>query len=371
MNSYILPFRGWIAATAILLVIEAAIYLYAAPGPFDRTNFLQFSFAHGETPQRLFVLNKIQAFADSNPTIVQSGDSSGFYGIEPAVVAKHLPKDVSYLNMSCCANLGYRGYYNILDVMARHNTSIRYMVLHITPYTMPRPELWDEDGADLWGAPELKVFGNAVYEEFLSFWRIFHFPSLAYRPAVTDATYNLRPLVDYMNRVKGRPPESNRPVLNENYREFLNVFRQNRGFMPESDVRGGVYAAECEVPTPTFFSFRRMSKKTYLEEILEAYEALAKRHGATLVVVFQPVGCVMGTGSASAEARAVIDRFKRDHSEVEIPFPLIETWPTEMFSVPAHVRREYTDLIGDRLGKAMAEIIDRREGAPRPSPASQ
>jgi hypothetical protein len=361
MSSYILPFKGWVTAALMLLAIEAAITWRAAPSPLDRTNFLQFSFARDETPQRLFVLDKIKAFSESSPTIVQSGDSSGFYGIEPAVVMKHLPKDVSYLNMSCCANLGYKGYYNILDMMAQHNSSIRYMVLHITPYTMPRPELWDEDGADLWGTPELKVFGDAVHEEFLSVWRIFHLPSLAYRGAVTDSIYNLRPVVDYWYRTKGSLADYSRP-LNENYAEFLKVFRQNRGFMRENDVRGGVYAAECDVPTPTFFSFRTMARKTYLEEILESYEALANRHGATLVVVFQPVGCVMGTGKGSEQARAAIARFKNAHPDVEIPFPLIETWPTELFSVPAHIRHEHTNKIGNRLGVAMSEIISRREG---------
>jgi hypothetical protein len=63
----------------------------------------------------------------------------------------------------------------------------------------------------------------------------------------------------------------------------------------------------------------------------------------------------------SAKARTIIDQFKSEHPEVEIPFPLIETWPVDIFSVPAHVRHEYTDLVGDRLGIAMAEII-RRHG---------
>ena len=108
--------------------------------------------------------------------------------------------------------------------------------------------------------------------------------------------------------------------------------------------------------------FAAMSRKTYLEEVLDAYAAMAKRHHATLVVVFQPVACTLGTGKGSAETREIVERFKQKHPEVEIPFPLIETWPAEMFSVPAHVRHEYTDLIGDRLGKAMAEIMARHEG---------
>src|SRR4051812_37984237 len=125
------PFRPWIAALLALLAIEASVYLIGHPNEFDRTNFLQLTFSRDEPPQRAFMYHKVKEFAYSNPTIVQSGDSSGFYGIEPLEIMKYLPQGVSYLNMSCCANLGYRGYYNVLQFMAERNKSVRYFVLHI------------------------------------------------------------------------------------------------------------------------------------------------------------------------------------------------------------------------------------------------
>ena len=351
MSLFISHFRAWIVAALALVAIEGAVYLLGHPSEFDRTNFLQFSFAHDETPQRLFVLDKIKAFADSKPTIVQSGDSSGFYGIEPAVVMKHLPAGSTYLNMSCCANLGFNGYYNILELMAKRNHSIKYMVLHFTPYTMPRPEMWDSDGAALWGGSEIKVFGDAIRHEFLSAWRALQMPSLAYRRQITDRVYYINGLFSALDR----------PLLtNVNYQEFDRVFKKNLGWMPETDIRNGVPDWDCYIATPEFFSFRTLSTKTYLEEVLENFAALAKRHNATLVVAFQPVACKLGPGVNSAKSISVVERFKTSHPEVEIPFSLIETWPADMFSVPAHIKREHTDLIGDRLGKAMAEIISRR-----------
>ena len=129
---------------------------------------MQFSFARDETPQRLFVLDKIKEFAYSNPTIVQSGDSSGFYGIEPAVVMRHFPPATSYLNMSCCANLGFRGYYQHSRLHALAQPSVRYMVLHIH-------SLYDATAGNVglgrrraMGSPDIKVFGDAVYENFSS-----------------------------------------------------------------------------------------------------------------------------------------------------------------------------------------------------------
>jgi hypothetical protein len=350
MSSFISPFKAWLAAGVILVAIEAAIQLVSPRSPFDRTNFLQFSFARDETPQRLFVYDKIKAFADSNPTIVQSGDSSGFYGIEPAEVTKSLPAGTSYINMSCCANLGFRGYYNLLDFMLARSPQARYAVLYITPYTMPRPETWDSDGAALWGANDIKVFGNAVYQNFISDWRIFNLPSLSFRREVTDRVFYLQGLLGNLDR-----PRLNNP----NYLEFLRTFRQAGGWVPENDIPRGVYRIECDVPTPTFFSIRTMSQRTYLEEIFDAYAELAHRHHVTLVIAFQPVACIFGTGKGSAQARDAIARFQRANPDVEIPFPLIETWPSEMFSVPAHVRKQYTNKTGDRLGQALAEIMAR------------
>jgi hypothetical protein len=149
--------------------------------------------------------------------------------------------------------------------------------------------------------------------------------------------------------------------------EFLRDLRRSRGWAPEVDIRDGVYASECDIPTPEFFDVRTLSHKTYLKEVLDEFAALAKRYRSTLVVVFQPVACVYGTGVPSAKARTIIDQFKSEHPEVEIPFPLIETWPADIFSVPAHVRHEYTDRIGNRLGVAMAEIIRRHGTQEQPS----
>lgn len=350
MNSYISPFKAWLAALLALVAIETFVYAVFRPSAFERTNFLQFSFAKDETPQRLFTFHKLSEFARANPAIVQAGDSSGFYGIEPGVVMRYLPAGVNYLNMSCCANLGYRGYYNIFQFMAERNQTIRYFVLHITPYTMPRPELWDNDGAALWKDASLKVFGGDLYHEFVSPWQFLHLPSMAFRRAITDRVFYANGLWNKLDR----------PLLNnENYFEFLRLYRNTGGWMPESDVRVHVPPTECSIEEADFFDFRTWKRKTYTEEIFDNYAKLAKRFNATLVIVFQPVACVFGTGLGSAKTREGVKNFRLHHPEVEIPFPLIETWPSEMFSVPAHIKREYIDKVGDRLGRAMAEIVAR------------
>ena len=149
---------------------------------------------------------------------------------------------------------------NVLEFMAEHNPSIKYLGLHFTPYTMPLPQTWDSDGAALWGFPDITVFGQAVYDAFLSPWRkLTHIPSLAYRRRITDFAF-------YIN---GTFNQVDRPLLrNDNYFEFLRVFRDTHGWMRETDHRVEVPATECGVPAPSFFDIWTLSRKTYLQEIL-------------------------------------------------------------------------------------------------------
>lgn len=352
MSLSISPFRSWLYALAALIALEALVFFSAPTHEFERTNFLELAFVKGDTPQRLFMYDKITALAEAPHEIVQSGDSSGFYGIEPSVVMDHLPSEVSYVNMSCCANMGFNGYFNMFKLAIERNPAMEYFVLHITPYTMPRSEMWDGDGAALWGPAGITVFGDALYEEFISPVRsLFRLPSLAYRRDVTRTLYYSEGL--FVDRD---------PILshNVNYLEFNGMFRETLGWAPERDIRYHVPAAECDVPTPTFFSLEHLSQRTYIEEVFSAFADLAAENDVQLVIVFQPVACVFGTGEPNREAREAIARFAEAHPEVEIPFPLIETWHSDMFSVPAHVRREHTDLIGNRLGSALAEIVSRK-----------
>jgi hypothetical protein len=348
MSSFISPFKAWLAAGIIFLAIEATIQMVSPHNIFDRTNFLQFSFGRDETLQRVFVLDKVKAFADSRPTIIQAGDSSGFYGIEPAIVMRHLQAGVTYLNMSCCANLGYQGYYNILQFMAERNPTIKYMVLHVTPWTMPTSEMWDSDGAALWGTPDLKVFGGAFYEEFQSVWRNLHVPSMAFRRQVTDRAYYLNGLFNQIDR-----PLTSSPA----YAEFSKGFIQARGWTPETDINAPLTTGDCIVAAPEFFSLRTMSYRSYVEEVFGAFAAMARRHHATLIIVFQPVSCQLGSRDSNRRALKFIDEFKRKNPDVEVPFPLFETWPSDLFSANPHILRGHTDLVGDRLGTAIAKIM--------------
>ncbi|WP_314964136.1 hypothetical protein, partial [Bradyrhizobium cosmicum] len=85
-------------------------------------------------------------------------------------------------------------------------------------------------------------------------------PSLALRRDVSNRAF-------YLNGLIGR---LDRPLLdNDNYSEFLRVYKTTRGWMPEGDVRGGVFASECEIAESEFFDVQRLAWKTYTEDVLD------------------------------------------------------------------------------------------------------
>src|SRR5438132_6706561 len=103
MRSFIFNFRAVLLALGVIAATEGVCALALRPGLVERTNVGLLDLFHNSV-----LFGKLGAFADSSPDIIQVGDSSGFHGVRPGVVMQDLgvPK---YVNLSCCANTGYRG----------------------------------------------------------------------------------------------------------------------------------------------------------------------------------------------------------------------------------------------------------------------
>lgn len=351
MSSSISSFRPWLIALAMLVAFEGAVLLARAPHPVDRGSILELSYSRDETPQRLFTFHKLRTFSGADATFVMSGDSSGLFGINPLEVEEQLPAGARFYNLSCCANLGYSGYYYILEWMLRQNEgALRYVVLHVTPYTLPRPETWYGEGASLWATPDLTTFGPVIGRTLTRVERFTNLPSLAWRRDVTWFYYNLNGLVLPYDRPLSQ---------NHRYKQFLEMYERTRGWMPEADRRVQVPATECRLPTHDVFDPPSLRMRPLINVVFDAYAAMVRSYGARLIVVFQPVACTVGTGRGSAEARAQFDRFMAENPDVIVPFPMIYTLPSDRFSVPAHVKDEWRPENSSRLGKALAEILAR------------
>jgi len=340
-----------ILAIFIILLIETAVQHFWKPNRFDQVNILEFAFVKDETYQRLVMHHKLKEFSNRDPVIVQSGDSSGFFGIDPRIVEQSFPDDVSYYNMSCCANLGFKGYLNVMKFMKKHSPSMRMFVLHFTPYTMPNAANWDGDGAALWGSPDITVFGDVLGREYVGWQTWFQLPSLALRREVTDYVY-------YRN---GKLNQKDRPFMkNENYYEFLENYKNTNGWTRERDIRTVVPNTECNfnLHNAQFFDFTQMRNKYYFEEVLETFASEAEKLDLDLAIIFQPAACNLGSSKDGATLVKVLEKFKTNHPDVYVPFELIETWPQEKFATAAHVKNESVKETSERLGKALRDYIN-------------
>ena len=119
----------WLLAGLCVLAIESAVYLIEKPNFIERTNILTLAALRPEPFQRGVVYEKLRYYSEQKPDVVQAGDSSGFYGIHGDIVESYLPKGLTYANLSCCANFGYRGYYAVLDYFSKTDPNLKYFVL--------------------------------------------------------------------------------------------------------------------------------------------------------------------------------------------------------------------------------------------------
>lgn len=345
----------WLLALVAVACIESAIALTLKPHPMERATFLTMPIIGADPFQRGVLQEKLKYVYDLQPQIVQTGDSSGFYGIRGDMVQRLLPESVQYANLSCCANLGYRGYYALLDFLSRELPDLRYFVLYVTPTGLPRDWLWFDVGVTFGGGAG-KVFGHDV-DRVLNRWEsAFNLPSVALRKQFRDALF-------YPYLAKPRPI-----VNNKHYLEFLEIYRDSRGWwQPANEARNlGTYskAPECRFPDEKVFIPQRLGKVSLTEHVFGEFADLAAKRGVQLVIVFHPVPCKYGSGAGTAEIRASLERFRTAHPEVRIPFPLVEHWDPSRFTVPAHVNWDGAFDTSYRLGSKLQEILAVKRGPP-------
>src|ERR1700674_3492244 len=134
MSSFTFSFRTIALALGLVALVEGTCALVLRPGFVDRANFGAL-----ERFQRAVIFGKLRDFDRSSPDIIQVGDSSGFLGVRPEIVMSYL-HGLTYLNLSCCANTGYRGYYGIADFMLRRNPGIKAVLLYVSLNNLPRAD---------------------------------------------------------------------------------------------------------------------------------------------------------------------------------------------------------------------------------------
>lgn len=323
-------------ALAVIALTEGVCGLVLRPGIVERTKFNLLNRFHSTV-----IFGKLADFADSSPDIVQVGDSSGFHGVNPDVVMRYLG-GLKYLNLSCCAGMGYSAYYGIADFMLRRNPSIKAVVLYISLRDFPRAE-------SIAGQQQLGTFiENSLGSPF------------AY---LSPPTVALRQrIVDVLDR---RGQSRIDAVFTDELRQSA---REHNGWWAEHDRRsGGEKRVEFWRQTcgPTGVaaqdddqSFYGDGKQSYILTEFGRLAKLTARHGAKFIVMFQPYSCRGLQGNFLAARRAELRSLMNRYGNMTVlPESVLEIWPTEKFASADHLRVGYDEENFHRVGRLLAPVF--------------
>jgi hypothetical protein len=185
MTSFISSFRPLIAAAIAVVGMEAAIATALHPTPVERANYLNWTFDQPEPFHKLVIYEKMNRLALSKPDIVQVGDSGGFHGVRPDIVMRYLG-GLRYVNLSCCANTGYDGYYDIAKFAFDRTPHPKAIVLYMSFNNIPHKDSLQTNG----------ILGTAkIHDAFSGPWSALDVPSETLRPKITEVIYTLDGLI--------------------------------------------------------------------------------------------------------------------------------------------------------------------------------
>jgi hypothetical protein len=348
VSSFTSAFKPILVAIGVIAAVEAAVMVLRHPDDVERSNFLTFSYLRPEIGQRLIVYEQLHAFGQSSPDIIQIGDSSGFYGVNPDIVERYLG-GLSYVNLSCCTVLGFGGHYAIAHFMLRHNPSIKAVVLYVTPF-------------DFFASNADNSFAEPVQNSFDSLRSYIMPPSIALRREITEATYTLAGMA-------GSSPNDNRDL-----ERLLRFVRDNKGWLPENDIRLSGRALDeywHGICGPEHLYLQNDGEQYYSHDLLRGRQSrltidiarladLAARYRAKLILIAQALPCAFAGTAFDARARD-LDRLRSEYPNlVVVPSPPFFRLPTDMFSSIAHLRVGNEIANSRRVGLAVAHAL----GAP-------
>lgn len=381
MTSFISHFRPWFIACAAALMFEVGYNYVADPRPVDRTNILDFRIGVPPNLQRLFAFEKIERLTDSRPTIIQVGDSSGFHAVIPSVVEALLPGE-RYVNMSVATTLGYGGYLALAEHMLKNNPTIRHVVL-VTSMACgyPRFTLWDENQT---APPELggqRLLGQDLRLNLIDPLRTtLQLPSLALREEMNQRLFAANGLLTPIKM----PRHSNFA-----YAMLHEIMPYSSGWLRETDnaediqpdlwswwrpmtataANRRLFDTLCPETVDDAWDPWRLSRITYVDVILGRFAEVAKRYGAKLIVVPNPMAQGIKAHRNFTPVEAALKSFADRHPDVSVHLPF-EHWPDYKFSVFAHVSTPFAVESSIWFARAIAQHL-KSDGRPTEASADR
>jgi hypothetical protein len=360
MNSFISSFRPLVAALVTILCIEAVTYIRVRPNFAERSNYLGYNYLSPEQLHKGIIYEKLREFGNSAPDIVQVGDSSGLHNVIPEIVERYLG-GLKYVNMSCCANTGFDGYYVIAKSILDRDRNAKALVLYISLKNLPAVD--NHNGDELVGG------ATNLYDTYASPWSVAWPPTMALRPDVTAAVYSLGGLLG---------PEINQLDQIGTGVVVRHWLDAHGGWWPEDDQR---FAADnpdfdlCKpsdttglnlapnVPNSRFYTAGILgSKRFYPTAMFERFADLAADHGAKLVIAFQPHPCAHIDAEALSILNASLTEVVRERPNVVVvPKSIFEHGPAAQFTGQDHMRIGYDTANSERLGQLLVAALGLKE----------
>jgi hypothetical protein len=331
-------------ALALLAIAcgEMLIHLAGTNGRFN-TDFFDFSPLRPDVVQKHVLYDKFELlFRDTSSEAVQVGDSSGFYGVIPGEVTAGAG-GLGYLNLNCCADAGWEGYYQAAVLALRRPAKPRMLVLHVTPIWGPLSTAWKPGLAEL--------MHNYLVKEM--WWHRVRPPSAGYRLRLTNLVYHDEWLDDF---------SYDRPADQPGYpslRQWRVEMAATRGWVPLPRANPDAYLTapamlSCDIEhsysSSSWFGLHRDDGLyRHLSQIAET----ARQHGVRFALITNPLPCRMDDQVLIDDVARQLDRFRRDYPEAIVPFEFFRTAPRADFLDRWHLTAGAAAAHSRRIGEAL------------------
>jgi hypothetical protein len=345
MSSVLSPLKALrpfgLAALAIVC-FELLIHLLGTNGRFN-TDFFDFSPLRPDVMQKHVLYDKLELlFQDTPADIVQVGDSSGFYGVIPEDVTAGAG-GLSYLNLNCCADAGWDGYYQAGVMAVRRPSTPKMLVLHITPIWGPLSTSW---------APGLaELMRNYLVQEM--WWHRVRPPSAGYRLRLTNLVYHDEWLDEFPYDKPADQPGY--PSL----RQWRAEMAATRGWIPLPRAYPDTYlTAPAILPCTIEHSYSRSSyfglhRDDGLYRHLSRFAELTRQHGVRFALITNPLPCRMDDRALIDDVARQLDRFRRDYPDAVVPFEFFRTAERSGFRDRWHLNEAAATVHSRRIGEAL------------------
>lgn len=250
------------------------------------------------------------------------------------------------INLSCCIDTGWTGYAAIARHYLEANKTIRYLILHITPFALPSLETLQrfDNG----------IFASQLQDIYSSPWRFFYYlPSTFFRKEVTDFIYYQKPRIEPYE-VSTRYAHLQYLSIDQDYIEFL---KENKGWSPavgrSTSMKEELPGGECKIVKED--NFHKTNHQLILINSIKKIQNLAKKYNVKLIVSFNPVPCADSENTRIIKKE--IGQFKSDNPDVIIPFEPLRTYDKNYFYDKAHLTPEGAEKFSQELGAKLAELL--------------